>query len=149
METTANTPTAHGAPAEDLDLSAHEDINASDLVLKNPATGAPTTSFVTIIGPEHPARKKLQFDRARRLRQEYAKRGKIEVKDPLEDVEDQTEFLVACTTGWSLKLDGQPFPFSAVNARILYTDPKRQWLRAQVLKGLEETERFISSSAKA
>lgn len=144
-----NLEVTHSAAAEDLDLSAHEDVNTSELVLKNPATGAPTNSFVTIIGPEHPARKKIQFDRARRLRQEYAKRGKIEVKDPLEDVEDQTDFLVACTTGWSLKIDGQPYPFSAANARTLYTDPKRQWLRAQVTRGLDEAERFINSSAKA
>ena len=135
---------------DDLDIDQFEDQFSADLVLTNPATGTPTKATITIVGPEHPARKKIQFDRARRQRAEFAKKGKLDVRDPLEDLEEQTDFMVACTVGWSgLKAGGTPLPFSGDAARTLYNDPKRQWLRAQVFKGLDEAERFISSSTKA
>ena len=141
---------AASAPVfDDLDLDQFEDQLTTDLELKNPATGTPTKSVITIIGPEHPARKKIQFDRARRQRAEFAKKGKLDVRDPLEDLEEQTDFMVTCTVGWNLTRAGAPLPFSADAARALYNDPKRQWLRNQVFKGMDEAERFISSSTKA
>ena len=133
---------------DDLDLDQFEDQLSADIFLKSPATGAVTRSYITVIGPEHPARKKIQFDRARRQRAEFAKKGKLEVRDPLEDIEEQTDFMVTCTTGWNLTQGGLPVPFSPEAARSIYNDPKRQWLRAQVFKGLDDAERFISSSAK-
>ena len=133
-----------------LNLDDFEDIQTATVSLKNPATGAPTGATVDLIGPEHPARKKIQMDRARKLRTDFQRTGKISVSDPLEDVETQTDFLVACTAGWSgLTQGGAALVFSADAARALYTDPKRQGVRAQVVKALDEAERFISNSAKA
>lgn len=135
---------------EPLDLDTFEDKLTSDLTLKNPSTGAPTAAVITVLGPEHPARKKIQFDRARRMRAEFSRSGKLAITDPVEDVEEETEFLVACTMGWTgIALAGAPVAFSTDAARKLYTDPKRQWLRVQVLKALDESSRFIGSSSKA
>ena len=96
-------------PTETLDLDQFEDVPTGTLVLKNPATGAPTAATVDLYGPEHPVRKKIQMDRARKLRASFQRTGKIEVSDPLDDLDDQTDFLVACTSGWSgLTQGGQP-----------------------------------------
>ena len=136
-------------PTETLDLDAFEDVATATVALKNPATGAPTAATVELYGPEHPVRKKIQFDRARKLRASFQRSGKIEVSDPLDDVSDQTDFLVACTAGWSgLTQGGKPLDYSPEAARLLYTDAKRQWVRAQVAKALDEAERFISASVK-
>lgn len=135
--------------ADTLDLDAFEDVETSVVVLKNPATGAPTASTITLIGPEHPARKKIQFDRTRKIRTEFQRSGKIAVSDPVDDIDDETNYLVACTVGWNLSQGGNALPFSPDAARALYSDAKRQWLRAQVKKALDEAERFICSSAKA
>lgn len=132
-----------------LDLDQFEDIQTGSVTLKNPATGAPTGATINIIGPEHPVRKKIVFDKARRLRADFQRTGKLSVSDPLEDVEDETDFLVACVTGWTgLASGGKPLEYSAAAARALFVDPKRQWVRAQVKKALDEAERFISASAK-
>lgn len=133
-----------------LDLDAFEDVQTATVVLKNPSTGAPTSASIEIVGPEHPERKKIQFDRARKMRAAFQRTGKIEVSDPLDDIADETDLLVACTVGWSgLVKGGKEMAFSKDAARALYTDPKKQWLRGQVKKALDEAERFISSSAKA
>ena len=138
------------AVAEALDLDAYEDVQTASLVLKNPVTGAPTAATISIIGPEHPARKKIHFDRARRYRQELQRNGKISATDPLEDIDNDTDYLVTCTTGWTgIVRAGVTVPYSPENARSLFVDPKLQWVRAQVKKAMDETERFISSSAKA
>ena len=135
---------------ETLDLDTFEDVQTAVVVIKNPATGAPTAASITIIGPEHPTRKKIQMDRSRKLRADFQRTGKVGVSDPLEDIDVQTDFLVACTVGWQGKVQaGVPLDYSAEAARTLYTNPKRQWVRAQVVKALDEAERFISSSAKA
>jgi hypothetical protein len=133
-----------------LDLDAFEDVQIATVVLKNPATGAPTGATVEIIGPEHPTRKKITMDRMRKARANFQRDGKIAVTDPLDDIDDETDFLVACTAGWSgLTSGGQLLPHSAEEARRLYTDPKKQWLRAQVKKAIDDATRFISDSAKA
>jgi hypothetical protein len=137
-------------PIETFDLDQFEDVQTSSVTLKNPATGAPTAAVIELLGPEHPARKKIQMDRARKMRAEFQRNGKISVSDPLEDVDAETDFLVACTAGWSgMTQAGAVLAYSADAARALYTDTKRQWVRAQVKKALDEAERFISSSAKA
>ncbi len=135
--------------AEAIDLDQFEDVQISTVVLKNPTTGAPTTSTISIMGPEHPARKKITLDRARKNRTEFQRTGKVAVTDPLDDIDSDTDMMVACTTDWTLQEAGAPLPFSPEAARVLYTDPKRQWLRAQVRKAMEETDRFIGNSTKA
>jgi len=133
-----------------LDLDQFEDVQTATVVLKNPATGAPTAATVNIVGPEHPTRKKIQMDRARRLRADFQRTGKLTVSDPLDDIDDETDFLVACVTDWAgLTSGGKALEYNPAAVRALFTDPKRQWIRAQVKKALDEAERFISNSAKA
>jgi len=132
----------------DLDIDAYEDIAVGRLVLLDPKTKAPTSSHIDLASPEHEARKRIDLTRTRKLRAEFSNTGKVPASDPVDDIADETEYLVASTLGWSLTAGGAPLPFSADAARRLYTDPKKQWLRAQVLAGLNKTELFIKDSAK-
>jgi hypothetical protein len=131
-----------------LDLDDYEDIATGTVVLLNPSTQAPTTSTVTLASKEHQSRKQLDMARTRRLRSTFNQTGKMPVSDPVDDIADETDYLVASTLGWNLTQGGEPLAFSAAAARTLYTDPKKQWLRTQVLAGLNKSELFIKSSAK-
>jgi hypothetical protein len=131
-----------------LDLDDYEDMQTGELTLVNPKTLAPTTSKITLAGKEHPARKRIDMNRTRKLRASVASTGKLPNNDPIEDYDDETEYLVSVTLGWNLTKGGAPLQFSADAARQVYTDPKRQWLRQQALAGLQKTELFIASSAK-
>lgn len=132
-----------------LDIDDFDDVSTGTVVLLNPATQAPTTSTVTLASREHPARKQIDLARTRKLRNAFNQTGKMPVSDPVDDVADETDYLVASTLDWNITQGGALLPFSADAARKLYTDPKKQWLRAQVLAALNKSELFISSSAKA
>jgi hypothetical protein len=132
-----------------LDLDGFEDMPTGQLTIINPKTKEPTSSHIVLASPEHEIRKRLDLKRTRQLRAEFSATGKMPSSDPLEDIEDETEYLIATTLSWNLTQAGQPLEFSADMARKLYTDPKRQWLRAQALEGLRKTELFIQTSAKA
>lgn len=131
-----------------LDLEDYEDMATGTVVLTNPKTLAPTTSHVILASKDHPARKKIDLARTRKLRASFNQTGKLPVTDPVEDIEDETEYLVAATLGWNLQQGGQPLEFSPEAARKLYTDPKKQWVRNQVKAGLEKSELFIKNSVK-
>lgn len=132
-----------------LDLDDFEDMPTGKLVLINPKTKEPTSSFIELASPEHEIRKRLDLKRTRQLRAEFSATGKMPSSDPLEDIEDETEYLIAATLAWNLTQGGNPVTFSADMARQLYNDPKKQWLRAQALEGLRKSELFIQTSAKA
>lgn len=126
-------------------LDDFEDVLTAEVRIKNPATGAPTPMVVTLAGPEHPDRKRIQFNKSRRLRAELSKTGKLPVTDPEDDEADETEMLVACTIGWT----GAEPAFSKQAARAVYVDPKRRWLRDQVLAALNERELFTRASVQS
>lgn len=130
--------------SETFDLEAYEDVTSADVRIKDPTTGAPTPMVVTLAGPEHADRKRLTFARQRRLRAALAKTGKVPVSDPEEDDAEELDMLVACTLGWS----GASVPYSPAEARRLYADPKRRWLRDQVAAALQERELFTRACAK-
>lgn len=132
-----------------LDIDDFEDVATGTVVLLNPSTQAPTTSTVTLASREHQSRKKIDMARTRKLRNAFNQTGKMPVSDPVDDVADETDYLVASTLGWNITQGGAPLAFSADAARKLYTDPKKQWLRAQVLAALNKSELFISSSVKS
>ncbi len=141
-------PNAAGRLIQSLDIADFEDVPDGTLVIKHPATGAPTTNTITLAGPEHDVRKKIGLDRTRKARAAFRKTGKVDLGDPLDDLEEETDYLVASTLGWAITLGGAPLPFSEAAARALYTDKKRAWLRAQVRAGLDQAELFIGNSAK-
>lgn len=130
--------------SETFDLEAYEDVTSATVRIKDPTTGAPTPMVVTLAGPEHADRKRLTFARQRRLRAALAKTGKVPVSDPEEDDAEELDMLVACTLGWS----GASVPYSPAEARRLYSDPKRRWLRDQVAAALQERELFTRACAK-
>lgn len=132
----------------DLDLDDYENNLTGTLVLKNPQTGEPTKSTITLASKEHENRKRIDLARTRKLRNVFTKTGKMPNTDPVEDIDEETDYFVAATVGWSLMQGGKPLPHSAEAARVVYTDPKRQWVRDQVAEALRGNEIFIGSSAK-
>lgn len=131
-----------------LDIGAFEDLPAGEYRVRNPQTGAPTAAVIMLAGPEHPLRKKAQFDRQRRIRTALATTGKMPVTSPEESEAEETDLLVEATIGWrGLRSGGQDLAHSKEAARQLFTDPKRQWLRAQVRDALDQRELFIGASA--
>lgn len=140
----------HNRMLATLDLADFEDVTTGELVILHPQTKAPTTSRVILAGPEHPARKQIEMQRTRRMRAEFAATGKMPVTDPVDEYDEQTEHLVTLTIGWTdMHLGREDLQYSPQAARAIYTDPKRQWFRAQVNAGLQKTELFIASSAKS
>ncbi|MER2537637.1 MAG: hypothetical protein ABTQ26_00195 [Azonexus sp.] len=130
-----------------LNLSTITVITSATVEIKHPLTKAPLGAFIEIAGPEHPERKKLIFDRQRRLRATFAKKGRIDFADPVADVEEETELLVDCTIGWKGIGDGKTeTPFTKAAAREIYTDPKLAWLRDQVKAEMDNQENFIQDS---
>lgn len=129
--------------SEVFDFTTYEDVDRADVRIKDPATGAPTAMVVTLAGPEHADRKRITFARQRRMRAALAKTGKLQVGDPEDDEADELDLLVICTLGWT----GAPVAYSTAEARKLYSDPKRRWLRDQVQAALNERELFTRRSA--
>jgi hypothetical protein len=133
-----------------MDLHAITDVDSAEIVIKDPTTHAPTDLTFSMAGPEHPKRKQLEMARARKIRRQVQKTGKVELGDPEDDEQDQIETLVVCTLGWTGLTDkGVPIPYSASAAQTLFATDRLGWLRTQLLSALAERERFISSSAPA
>lgn len=139
--------TAQTLQAVGFDITAFEDAQSGSVTIKDPATGASTALVIELAGPEHPARRKDGFARARRMRQELMKSGKVQLDDPEEEEAENTAKLADYTLGWSgLVSGGTPVTFTRAAALQLYSDPKRRWLRDQVSVALEQRERFIKRS---
>lgn len=133
-----------------FDLDAYDEETSTELVIRDPATGNATPAVFTIAGPEHSARREIKKAEQRRLQRGLERYGRIVTRDPDEMEEDETDMLVASTLGWrGVMRNGIELPYSASEARKLYTDPKRAWLREQVKKALDERERFIRRSAES
>lgn len=132
---------------DDLNLDAFETVQTGDMAVRNPETGAPTTARITLAGPEHPTHRRILLDKARRMRASMMKNGKVQLDDPEDDEAAETDLLVACTLGWSgISRGGKPLAYSADEARKLYTDPGRRWLRDQVRTYLADAQSFIKRS---
>lgn len=132
-----------------FNLSDFQDTETAEVVIKHPATGAPTEATVTIAGPEHPKRKSIVFDKQRKLRRQLTKTGKLEFTDPAEEEVEETDLLAACTLGWKgIAVNGKEIPFSQAEAAKLYADPALRWFRAQVKAAMDERELFIKPSGK-
>lgn len=132
-----------------LDIDAFDDVSTGRLILVNPRTKEPTSTYIELASPEHESRKRIDLARTRRLRAEFAANGKLESTDPLDDIEDETDYLVASCLGWNVARGGQPVEFTQAAVRALLTDPAKQWVRGQIRAGIHKTELFIVDSAKA
>lgn len=132
-----------------LDIDAFDDVPTGRLVLVNPKTKEPTSTYIELASPEHESRKRIDLARTRKLRAEFAATGKMPSSDPLDDIEDETDYMVASVLGWNVTRAGQPVECTPANVRAVLTDPTKQWLRTQVRAGIHKTELFIADSAKA
>lgn len=131
-----------------LDIDAYDSVLTGELRMTDPKTGAPTSTVLTLASPEHEARKRIDLARTRTLRAAFAETGKMPQTDPLDDIEDETDYLVASVLGWNITRGGVPVPCTPENVRGLLTDPKKKWFRTQVLAGVNKSELFIVASEK-
>lgn len=124
------------------------DTDSAKVEVKDPMTGIRIAS-VTLAGPEHPKRKSILFAKQRRMRNVLQRTGKIELADPADEEQDNIDMLVACTLDWDdfVDADGTKLAPTQDNIRKVYTMPGHGWLRAFLLKAMDEQDRFISSSA--
>jgi hypothetical protein len=137
-----------------MKLTDVADLDTCEHAVVHPVTNEKLGAVLILAGPENPIRRKLIHERQRKLRKQAAgqKSGGVWKAvlsvDPEEEEELVLDFLVACTLGWSdLEWTDGPLPFSAANARMVYTE--KSWLRNQVKAVLEDSELFISSSPSA
>jgi hypothetical protein len=131
-----------------MDFSKTVIAQTGELEILLPPDETPTGAFITIAGPHHPKRKEQQLANERAITRSFERYGKLKFDDPELRYERQTDFLVACTLGWkNIEMDGAPYPFSAENARRLYQDEERSYIRDQVDKGLADQKLFTRSSS--
>lgn len=133
-----------------MDISNIADADTGEFQLTHPTTGEKLEITFTLAGEQHPKRRGLMRAYKRQLRQQVNRAGKMRLEeDPDVDFDRDTDYLVACTLGWEgLDYKGQsPYPYSPENARRLYEDSERAWLRAQVTEALNQQDLFIASSS--
>lgn len=136
------------APLADdvFDIDGFEDVSSAEYTVRDPATDRPTKLILILAGPEHPLRKKKQFNRIRKLRKGAANTGKVQLDDPADEDEATTREIAEYILGWrGLVRGGYEVPFSYEEALKLMLDKKRRWLRDQVKAALDERELFIKT----
>lgn len=130
-----------------MDLNGIIENDTGTHELKHPVDGAPLGIFFTLAGPEHPIRQKIALQASRDLRRRVQKAGKLVFDDPEEELEAETDYLVAATLGWkNLEIEGRVLDYTPGNARMLYMNARFAWVRRQIRKALDDAEVFIGSS---
>jgi hypothetical protein len=101
---------------------------------------------IEFAGPNHPISKQVQHGATRRAFRTLRKRAGDE--DPAQMERDAIDNLVKRTLGWNAPvLNGQEFPFSAENARLLYTQSPA--VRNQANGFLNDDASFLPKPAKS
>lgn len=147
MTDTPIEPKAKPIDLASLDLTAAAD-KGFELELLHPVTKAPLGVFVGLVGKDSTVfREHVRRTANDRLRKQamQQRRGKDVDVPTVEKIEAEAiELLAACTTGWrNLEYRGVSLPFSAVNARVIYTD--LPWIREQVDEAIGDLENFTQS----
>jgi hypothetical protein len=131
-----------------FDIGTIVETDCGTIELRHPETNASLGASITLAGPGHPKRKKVEFARARALRARVAKRGRLELTDPEEDEEYEIDRLASCTLAWEgICQDGKPIPCTPDEVRSLYESAS--WVRVQVAAFLDDRVNFIKSSDAA
>ena len=129
----------------DLNTTAAAD-KGFELELLHPVSKAALGVFVGLVGKDSTAfRDHIRRSANERLRKQamQQRRGKeIEVLT-MERIEaDAIELLAVSTTGWrGVTYKGEDLPFSAANARLLYTE--MTWVREQIDEAIGDLENFM------
>jgi hypothetical protein len=135
---------------DSLDLDQVADQTSAEYTILHPITGAATPAKLLLAGPEHEVRRQAVFTRMRARQAEVERNGRLLMPDPEADEADRTALVAACTLGWTGLVErGEVLVFTVDAARKLYADPKKRWLRDQVLHALDQRELFIGGSAPA
>jgi hypothetical protein len=122
----------------------------SEYALLHPVEKTKLGPVFLLAGPEHPDRKAQAHDLARKMRREVNRTGKLVPGDPEEEEGRVIDYLVACTLQWrDLEIEGAKVPWSAAEARKLYTNARWAWVRRQIKEALDEQEVFIKRSDAA
>ncbi|MCE2915918.1 MAG: hypothetical protein LW768_10280 [Rubrivivax sp.] len=129
-----------------FDLASLEDITEAEIQLKRESQPLPI--WVTMAGPEHPKRKQFVFAKQRRMRQQLAKTGKVELQDPAEDEADEVDLLATCVLAWrGVVFNGKPLDCNRANVLAVLSDPKRAWFRKALKAAFDDAEAFTVASA--
>lgn len=130
-----------------FELTSIKEADTADIEILHPVSRAATGAVITIMGPEHPARKKVQYELQRKLRAAFARKGRVEVGDPEEEDAEEVDRLAAFTVGWkNIGIDGKPLEYSKSAAVDLYARPEMAWLKRQIQSALNDLENFIQTS---
>lgn len=130
-----------------FDISSIVENETAVVELRHPESNALLGASITLAGMGHPKRKRIEFARSRALRARVAKRGRLELTDPVEDEEYEIERLAGCTLSWEgINRDGKPIPCTAEEAATLYESAA--WIRRQVSAFMDDAVNFIASSAE-
>lgn len=143
-----------------FDLDHLDAKDESELVIRHPTTGEPTTWTWTFYGPAHPATvaladrvskdalKKLAAQRQARIN---GKKYKDDDEQTLAQIRaENVDNIIARTKTFSpVKLGGTEIAFSPAAARELLLDRRKGWLLAQVMEFLADETSFIQPSATA
>lgn len=138
-----------------MDLMQFQAAEGADLIIEHPVTGKPigdidqkTGALVKVLkiklagkdSDVHKAQSRKMLNR--RLNNQKTRRNSAMTVEELE--EEGLGMLVACTLGWeNVELEGKELPFSAENARMVYT--KFPWIREQVDAFIGERENFFKT----
>lgn len=130
-----------------IDLDVVQDVETGDFQVLHPITGEKTGAVFTLMGPEHPDRKRAQLRLMREARadaQRLAAGG--QTRDPEEELDESLDELGATIVGWSgVYRAGKPVQFSVNAARELIRDPKAAWLVQQLTWAVRRRELFIKA----
>ena len=130
-----------------FDIDSIQDLQTAEVQLHHPITGAPLDAWITLMGPENPGRREVDFDHARAVRKRLME-GAADEMTADESSAEQIAYLAACTAGWrGITRDGQEMPYSQEAARDIYT--RAGWMREQASRAMGRRDLFIGGSANA
>lgn len=141
--------------AKPFDISAFDTLTASQAGTPMPllnlrtgaaylrADGSPVT--ITLLGRASDVYRAQQ----RTLQERRADRNARGITlTPDDSAQEDGQLLAACTVAWTIdEMDGQQFPFSADNARLLWTDPRFIALRDRGVRWILDDGNFMPTSS--
>lgn len=131
-----------------FDINSVKEGESATLKLTHPETGELIGAEIKLAGANHPKRKSIEFNRARKLRAKVVKKGRLDLTDPQDDEDYEIDRLVACTLGWSgIARDGKPVEASEAEYRAIYE--AASWMRQQAIEFMAESANFLQKSKPA
>lgn len=141
----------------EFDLSQLDTSDEAQMVVLS--NGRPTGWVWTFAGPGHPkaialstkvSRERLHREADQEQARVNGRKWKAEAETPDDLAKRNADYVADRLLGWSpVKLNGEPYPFSAENARKLLLDPKKGSLAMQALEFLADQRSFTQRSVKA